>query len=88
LDWPYGALRGAKDGHHIASHTWSHKLMTSLTNDEVLAELYYAQKAVKFVTGLTPKYWRPVSFFLVLLLALEDDVSDFFFFFFLKIGSR
>ncbi|KAI8877455.1 carbohydrate esterase family 4 protein, partial [Backusella circina FSU 941] len=61
LDWPYGALRGVKDGHHIASHTWSHKLMTSLTNDEVLAELYYAQKAVKFVTGLTPKYWRPAQ---------------------------
>lgn len=40
LDWPYGAMRGLKDGHHIADHTWSHQLMTSLTNQEVLAEVF------------------------------------------------
>ncbi|KAI8092209.1 uncharacterized protein B0P05DRAFT_525274 [Gilbertella persicaria] len=59
LDWPYGALRGAVDGHHIASHTWSHPYMTTLTNKEVLAELYFTQKAIKLATGLTPRYWRP-----------------------------
>ncbi|KAI7883422.1 chitin deacetylase [Lichtheimia hyalospora FSU 10163] len=59
IDWPYGAMRGIKDGHHIADHTWSHQLMTTLTNQEVLAELYYTQKAIKLVTGVTPKYWRP-----------------------------
>ncbi|KAH8551590.1 chitin deacetylase 1 [Umbelopsis sp. PMI_123] len=59
LDWPYGAMRGLKDGHHIADHTWSHQLMTTLTDQEVLAELYYTQKAIKYVTGVTPKYWRP-----------------------------
>lgn len=61
IDWPYGAMRGMKDGHHIADHTWSHQLMTTLTNQEVLAELYYTQKAIKLVTGVTPKFWRPVS---------------------------
>ncbi|ORY94408.1 hypothetical protein BCR43DRAFT_493950 [Syncephalastrum racemosum] len=61
VDWPYGAMRGVKNGHHIAQHTWSHALMTSLTNKEVLAELYYTQKAIKMVTGVTPKHWRPVS---------------------------
>ncbi|ORZ03387.1 chitin deacetylase 1 [Syncephalastrum racemosum] len=59
INWPYGALRGVKDGHHIAGHTWSHKLMTTLTNQEVLAELYYTSKAIKYVTGITPLYWRP-----------------------------
>ncbi|KAI8378455.1 chitin deacetylase [Blakeslea trispora] len=59
LDWPYGALRGVADGHHIASHTWSHQYMTTLTNKEVLAELYYTQKAIKLATGVTPRYWRP-----------------------------
>ncbi|KAI8092220.1 chitin deacetylase [Gilbertella persicaria] len=59
LDWPYGAMRGVKDGHHIASHTWSHPYMTTLTNKEVLAELYFTQKAIKLATGLTPRYWRP-----------------------------
>lgn len=55
--WPYGALRGVKDGHHIAGHTWSHKMMTTLTNQEILAELYYTAKAIKYITGITPKYW-------------------------------
>ncbi|KAI8973257.1 chitin deacetylase 1 [Mycotypha africana] len=59
LNWPYQALRGVKDGHHIAAHTWSHKMMTTLPNEEVLAELYYTQKAIKYVTGVTPKHWRP-----------------------------
>ncbi|KAG1055950.1 hypothetical protein G6F43_002131 [Rhizopus delemar] len=61
INWPYGALRGVKDGHHLAGHTWSHQLMTTLTNEEVLAELYYTQKAIKFVTGVTPKHWRPAQ---------------------------
>ncbi|KAI8978394.1 chitin deacetylase [Pilobolus umbonatus] len=59
INWPYGALRGVLDGHHIASHTWSHNAVTSLTNIEVLAELYYTQKIIKLTTGLTPRYWRP-----------------------------
>jgi cobalamin biosynthesis Mg chelatase CobN len=33
--------------------------MTTLTNKEVLAELYYTQKAIKLVTGVTPLFWRP-----------------------------
>ncbi|KAI9475822.1 MAG: chitin deacetylase 1 [Benjaminiella poitrasii] len=59
VNWPYGAQRGQKAGHHLADHTWSHQLMTTLNNTEVLAELYYTQKAIKMVTGVTPKHWRP-----------------------------
>jgi peptidoglycan/xylan/chitin deacetylase (PgdA/CDA1 family) len=59
MNWPYGAQRGVKDGHHIAVHTWSHPMMTTLSNQAVLAELYYATKMIKYVTGLTPLYWRP-----------------------------
>lgn len=65
LNWPYGALRGLKDGHHLCGHTWSHKMMTTLTNQEVLAELYYTAKAIKYVTGVTPLHWRPVSNFFI-----------------------
>jgi hypothetical protein len=36
--------------------------MTTLTNQEVLAELYYTAKAIKYVTGVTPLHWRPVSY--------------------------
>lgn len=35
--------------------------MTTLSNQEVLAELYYTQKAIKMVSGVTPLHWRPVS---------------------------
>lgn len=28
VDWPYGAMRGVRDGHHISSHTWSHRVST------------------------------------------------------------
>ncbi|KAI7867285.1 hypothetical protein BDF14DRAFT_1804806 [Spinellus fusiger] len=59
INWPLGALRGVLDGHHLADHTWSHQAMTTLTNEEVLAELYYTQKAIKLAAGVTPKYWRP-----------------------------
>ncbi|CAO3597996.1 unnamed protein product [Absidia cylindrospora] len=61
IAWPYGAMRGLKDGHHLAGHTWSHQLMTTLSNQEVLAELYYTAKAIKYVTGVTPLYWRPAQ---------------------------
>ncbi|KAI9316626.1 chitin deacetylase [Dichotomocladium elegans] len=59
INWPYGARRGVRDGHHIADHTWSHQMMTTLTNQEVLAELYYTQKAIKLASGVTPRFWRP-----------------------------
>lgn len=59
MNWPYGAQRGVRDGHHISVHTWSHPMMTTLNNQDVLAELYYATKMIKYVTGLTPLYWRP-----------------------------
>ncbi|KAI8062512.1 chitin deacetylase [Gongronella butleri] len=58
MNWPYGAMRGVQDGHHIASHTWSHQYMTTLTNQEVLAEFYYTQKMIHLATGVTPRYWR------------------------------
>ncbi|KAF0506319.1 chitin deacetylase [Gigaspora margarita] len=58
-DWPNEAQRALTDGHQICVHTWSHPYMTSLSNEGVLAELYYARKAIKYVCGVTPLCWRP-----------------------------
>ncbi|CAG8554561.1 21562_t:CDS:2 [Gigaspora rosea] len=58
-NWPKEAKRALTDGHHICCHTWSHQYMTSLTNEEVVGELYYALKAIKTVIGVTPLCWRP-----------------------------
>ncbi|KAG6336206.1 hypothetical protein ID866_2883 [Astraeus odoratus] len=56
LDWPLEAQRGLADGHQICVHTWSHRYMTALTNDEAFAELWYI---INFVIGVTPTCWRP-----------------------------
>ncbi|KAF9428513.1 chitin deacetylase, partial [Podila epigama] len=46
-------------GHHIASHTWSHFPLTSLSNEQIVAEVKWTEKAVFDVTGLRMKYIRP-----------------------------
>lgn len=33
--------------------------MTTLTNAEVVAELYWTLRAIKEATGITPRCWRP-----------------------------
>ncbi|KAJ6524169.1 carbohydrate esterase family 4 protein [Mycena capillaripes] len=59
LDWPLEAQRAIADGHEICAHTWSHRYMTSFTNEGAFGELWYSLKAIKLVTGVTPKCWRP-----------------------------
>lgn len=56
---PITAKRAVDDGHHIAIHTWSHTPLTSLNNEAVVAELYFTQKIIQDVTGVTPLMWRP-----------------------------
>ncbi|SAM07724.1 hypothetical protein [Absidia glauca] len=56
---PAAAQRALADGHTICVHTWSHPAMTTQSNVQVVAELYWALHAIKEVTGITPKCWRP-----------------------------
>jgi peptidoglycan/xylan/chitin deacetylase (PgdA/CDA1 family) len=46
-------------GHQIAVHTWSHHELTSMTNDQIIAELGWSRKIIKDVLGVTPNFWRP-----------------------------
>ncbi|KAG0290899.1 chitin deacetylase [Linnemannia gamsii] len=46
-------------GHHLASHTWSHSGLTTLTNEEVVAELKWTEKYIFDHTGYKIKYFRP-----------------------------
>ncbi|TFY83310.1 hypothetical protein EWM64_g703 [Hericium alpestre] len=46
-------------GHQIAVHTWSHPSLTTLTNEEIIAEFGWTKKIIKDVLGVTPLYWRP-----------------------------
>jgi len=46
-------------GHEISVHTWSHKPLTSLTNEQIVAELGWTRKAIRAVLGVTPTTMRP-----------------------------
>lgn len=46
-------------GHQVAVHTWSHPYLTTLTNEEIIAELGWTRKAIKDVIGVTPNMMRP-----------------------------
>ncbi|GAA5868566.1 hypothetical protein JCM1840_005491 [Sporobolomyces johnsonii] len=46
-------------GHHISIHTWSHMSLTTLTNEEIVAELGWSKKIIKDITGVTPNTMRP-----------------------------
>ncbi|KAG1084714.1 hypothetical protein G6F42_021671 [Rhizopus arrhizus] len=59
INFPEAAQRSLNDGHTICSHTWSHPQMTTLTNEEIVAQLYWTHKAIKETMGITPKCWRP-----------------------------
>ena len=56
---PYQAQRALADGHDVCVHTWSHHYMTTLSDEQVFAELYYTAKLIKTVMGVTPRCWRP-----------------------------
>ncbi|KAI8919294.1 hypothetical protein DFJ77DRAFT_453719 [Powellomyces hirtus] len=49
----------ADAGHEIASHTWTHSALTSLTNEQIVAEILYTEAWIVRATGLKPKFFRP-----------------------------
>lgn len=56
---PYQAQRGLADGHDICGHTWSHRAMSTLSDEQVFAELFYTTRVLKAVLGVTVTCWRP-----------------------------
>ncbi|CAO3575920.1 unnamed protein product [Absidia cylindrospora] len=57
--FPELAQRAAKSNHEVAMHTWSHNYMTSLTNEQIVAELKWNEQVIKEVTGVSPRFFRP-----------------------------
>lgn len=49
----------ASRGHVMASHTWSHKFLPSLTNEEIVAQLQWCMWAMNATHGHLPKWFRP-----------------------------
>lgn len=52
-------LRMQEEGHCIASHTYSHARLTSLSNPQIAQELEKADEAISQVTGQSPQLIRP-----------------------------
>lgn len=57
--YPGTVLRMAEEGHETANHTWSHKVLTELSADEVEAEMKPVQDDIRRITGRAPDLMRP-----------------------------
>ncbi|QES44537.1 deacetylase [Streptomyces venezuelae] len=47
------------EGHEVASHTWSHKILTKIDADEARRELERPNKAIEKLIGKKPTLMRP-----------------------------
>ncbi|CAG8474763.1 331_t:CDS:2 [Paraglomus occultum] len=47
------------EGHEIVVHTWSHPALTTISTEQIIAEIKWTELAIQTAIGLTPKYLRP-----------------------------
>lgn len=59
VSFPHILQQEYMSGHQIAVHTWSHPSLTTLTNDEIIAELGWSRQAIQDVLGVAPSAMRP-----------------------------
>ncbi|KAJ3120930.1 chitin deacetylase [Nowakowskiella sp. JEL0407] len=57
--FPQELVASDKSGHQIASHTWTHHPLTSLTNEQIVAEIMYTEAIIYKAIGKVPAYLRP-----------------------------
>ncbi|NEE07836.1 polysaccharide deacetylase family protein, partial [Streptomyces sp. SID7499] len=58
------------EGHEVANHTWTHKVLTNQKPDAIRAELEKTQLAIEKITGKKPTLMRPPQG------RTDDTVSD------------
>ncbi|KZS95399.1 carbohydrate esterase family 4 protein [Sistotremastrum niveocremeum HHB9708] len=60
-DEPYTTylIESYEAGHQIASHTWSHPHLSSLSDDQITSELSQINDAVHTILGVMPAFQRP-----------------------------
>ncbi|MHA5053151.1 polysaccharide deacetylase family protein [Streptomyces sp. SD15] len=57
--YPELVKRMAAEGHEVASHTWDHKILTSLKPEEIREELERPNQEIERLTGQRPTLMRP-----------------------------
>lgn len=58
-EYPEIAKRIVDEGHEIASHSWSHPQLSSMSEASVRDQLERTHQAIKQATGVEPKTFRP-----------------------------
>ncbi|ORX83510.1 glycoside hydrolase/deacetylase [Basidiobolus meristosporus CBS 931.73] len=59
VQYPDVVKRAYDEGHQIASHTWSHPHLMSLSTEQIVAEVKATENALLNITGAVPAYIRP-----------------------------
>ncbi|KAH7108973.1 hypothetical protein EDB81DRAFT_954408 [Dactylonectria macrodidyma] len=59
LDWPGVLRRMYAAGHHIASHTWTHRDLNKVNSTIKRTEMIYNEMALRNIFGWIPTYMRP-----------------------------
>lgn len=57
--YPQTLRRMAAEGHQLGNHTFDHKSLTSLSQDQVSNEVESSAQKIKDITGLVPDTMRP-----------------------------
>ncbi|MFB8244594.1 polysaccharide deacetylase family protein [Streptomyces sp. NPDC055952] len=57
--YPDLVRRMADEGHEVASHTWSHRILTELSPEEIREELRRPNEEIQRLTGRRPTLMRP-----------------------------
>ncbi|KAI5806534.1 hypothetical protein DFH27DRAFT_480211 [Peziza echinospora] len=57
--WPALISRMVADGHQIASHTWSHADLSTLSSADRVGEMVKLEMALRNIIGKFPTYMRP-----------------------------
>ncbi|GAA0375636.1 hypothetical protein Acor_81060 [Acrocarpospora corrugata] len=53
--------RMVREGHEVGNHTWDHPSLTTLTDEEIVAEVTSTQDVIHETIGLWPTMMRPPS---------------------------
>ncbi|CAN3375394.1 hypothetical protein DIURU_002409 [Diutina rugosa] len=59
IQWPEIYQRAVREGHLMASHTWSHGFLPSLTNEQIVAQIEWSVWAMNATGNHLPKWFRP-----------------------------
>lgn len=57
--FPQYVKRMADEGHEVENHTYTHRSLEYLNEDEVVQEIFRTSAIVQAITGVTPKFVRP-----------------------------